>query len=240
MKSVILWLALLSAVHNASADLPIPMEYSSALWKAAVEKRRKSEYLVPTRIHAISRRLNGAGTVKSEEHEFFSIQYTSSGVAVIHLLHAVKNGRDVTEQNRQKLVSAREERKEFEKGKTPFDPDMQDRLTLGSPYREKEGDTDLLSFPFTLLSGEYRFTGIARITEQEGSPYDARYNPSPLPLFAQFLEIRMFFAAHGEHRYVVSNVTYRYAGSFLFFRQYGEGSIEIGGWIELPVKPRLE
>jgi len=25
-----------------------------------------------------------------------------------------------------------------------------------------------------------------------------------------------------------------------FFHQYGEGSIETGGWIELSVKPRLE
>ena len=240
MKSVILWLALLSAVHNASADLPIPMEYSSALWEAAVEKRRKSELLAPTRIHTIARRLDRSGAPKSEEHEFFSIQYTDSGVALVSLLYAEKNGRDITEQNRQQLISAREERKEFEKGKTPFDPDIQNSLTLGDPYREKEGETDLLAFPFTMISGEYRFTGIARVTEKEGNPYDLRYTPSPLPLFAHFLEIRMYFNLYGQHRHVVSRVTYRYAGSFLFFHQYGEGSIETGGWIELSVKPRLE
>lgn len=239
MKCGIVWLVFLGIASIALADSPTVAEHHYDQWKAAVEQRRKSEYLAPTRIHAISRRLDGAGTVKSEEHEFFSIHYTDSGMAVIHLLYAEKNGRDITQQNRQKFVSTREERKEFEKGKTPFDPDMQNCLTLGSPYREKEGDIDLLAFPFTMISGEYRFTGIARITEQEGRPYDVRYNPSPLPLFAHLLEIGMFFTPYDEDRYVISKVTYKYAGSFLFFRQFGEGFIEIEGWIELSVKPRL-
>jgi len=66
MKCGIFWLVFLGIASIAFADSPSVSKHHDAQWKAAVEKRRKCPYLAPTRIHAISRRLDGAGTVKSE------------------------------------------------------------------------------------------------------------------------------------------------------------------------------
>ena len=210
-----------------------------AIWQTAVAIRRGSSTLAPGAIiyeqYHIDKEGNRGG---HPESGCFGLSYDEGGKAAISVVWAKRGEDDFTAERAGRLNKQSSRRSEFLQYFTPFDPDLQDKLTRTAGTRVFEDGKLLWQYEFSLPVDKRRsFTGLARV-DDSGRPYDYRFTLSPKPFYLDIMDVRIVFDSAAEHL-IFSKIDFIYEASFLFWSWNGGGNAGFDDWKWISAPPRL-
>ena len=210
----------------------------AAIWQTAVAIRAESFTLAPGALLYEQYQIDKNGKMGRSETGRIGLTYDEGGKAAVSVVWAKRGENDFTAERAGRLEKQASRRNEFLSYFTPFDPDLQDRLTWTGGTRVFAEGKLLWQYEFSLPMNKQRgFTGTARV-DDNGRPYDFSFTLSPKPFYLDIMEVHIVFDNDREHL-VFSRIDYKYEASFLFWNWKGGGHADFDDWRWIAAPPRL-
>jgi hypothetical protein len=234
------------AIAHAAAVLSLHAAPAvPALWTKAVAIYEANKNLVPGSMTQTVEELDGDGAVKSSTVSalrFSPDPSAEQGVAT-EIVSVVKDGKDVTAEQRKELDKQREKRAKEEKKKadkdgersqsvssndSPFNPDFQKSVAVSDRGgRETIAGRACSSFDFsyTRTDGEnpkakpYTVKGVAWLDEETGAPLKVESTRDPLPRGAKRMSSTFLYEIRPDGSWVLKEMQFEGAGGILFIKK---------------------
>ena len=209
------------------------------VWQTAVAIRRGSYTLAPSSILYEQYHVDKDGKRGGQsETGCFGLSYDEEGKAAISVVWAKRGESEFTAERASRLDKQSSRRREFLQYFTPFDPDLQDKLTRTAGTQVFEDGKIFWQYEFSLPVDKRRsFTGTARV-DDSGRPYDYRFTLSPKPFYLDIMEVHIIFDDAAENL-IFSKIDFVYEASFLFWSWRGGGNAGFDDWKWISAPPRL-
>ena len=208
------------------------------IWQKAVALRTESFTFAPALLYYEQYHIDKDGKAGQPETGCFGLAYDEGGKAAISVVWAKRGEKDFTIERSGRLEKQSSRRTEFLQYFTPFDPDLQSKLTRTSGKQVFEDGKLLWQYGFSLpLDKRRSFKGTVRV-DSNGRPHDYRFTLSPLPFFMDIMDVQILFDSAAEHL-IFSRINFVYEASFLFWTWKGGGSAGFDGWKRISAPPRL-
>jgi len=207
-----------------------PSEPADPLWKNAVAIAAASQGWRPSRTVSRIEDLARDGRVQSVEEVTFAYP-PGAGEPRPELVRYLRDGVDVTAQERAKLAKQQEETAHNKKGGgrgvtfgvggTPFDAQRQATVSARrTPEKATVDGRACQAFDYSRLDpAGSRFVGTAFLDEQTGAPMSLRERPDPLPRFADKIWVTLSLVYKGPGEWYPTRVAVEGSGGLLFIRK---------------------
>ncbi|MCJ7523764.1 MAG: hypothetical protein MUP71_00915 [Candidatus Aminicenantes bacterium] len=219
---------------TAAAAAPVD---PAGLWQKAIEIFRKNSDLYPRKITILSEILDRHDQPGSVTQLFFIIDMDANGKLVTKLTHALKNGKDISDEMRKKV-----EIRDLNQDKTPpkkdsltvslsdspFNPERQKNVT----FRARAEKQMLFGhfcqrFDFTyqteiVSKGEpekLTWSGMTWLDENSGLPLKLEFSLEPLPKRIRSLWTIYWYEISEPDNWVLKKITISGQGGFLFIKK---------------------
>jgi hypothetical protein len=231
----------LGALSTSVAGAP-----TDSLWLKAVALSERNDDLVPGLMKMHMQEVDKHGEPKDIEkyHEVWSaLKLGEGGEVEYEMIRAIENGKDVTEEEKEK---AREESVEGEADEeseshsmesyNPFDPGNQEKVSIGA-VREGEivDGKKTAVYEFTERTDDnIVVSGKAWLEEDTGVPVRVEYTPDPLPKRIKHMVTTMEY----EHIYpdslIVKHMLVDVTGGILFIKKHFHMDMTFDRYWRLP------
>ncbi len=214
-------------------------EADDPLWTRAVAIAEASRAWRPSRTVARTEHLARDGRVQSVEEVTLAHPPGTDGETQPELVRFVRDGVDVTAQERAKLARKRNEQRPRDRGAerrgsltvggTPFDPEAQSRISFRRTSEKRTiGGRDCQGFAYSRTDTEGKtLVGTAFLDTVTGAPLSLRERPDPLPRFADRVWVTTTFAYKGPDEWYPTRVEIEGSGGFLLIKKSLRTTIEL-------------
>ncbi|RJR26647.1 MAG: hypothetical protein C4574_07040 [Candidatus Latescibacterota bacterium] len=234
------------AIAHAAAVLALQAgSVVPALWTKAVEIYEANKNLVPGTMTQTVEELDGDAAVKSSTVSalrFSPDPAAEQGVAT-EIVSVVKDGKDVTAEQRKELDKQREKRAKEAKKKadktgershsvssndSPFNPDFQKSVAVTERgARETIAGRGCAAFDFTYARTDeenpkakpYTVKGTAWLDEETGAPLKVESTRDPLPRGAKRMSSTFLYEIRPDGSWVLKEMVFEGAGGILFIKK---------------------
>jgi len=222
---------------------------ANSLWENAVDLFDAYGDLVPGHMEVRFDQYNGRGQLVTSDRSTIAIWVDETGETQSRIISAERDGEDVTEERREDPSSGappfggrpgdgeEEDDNAFAGlGRSPFDPDEQDRVTI-----TRVGTVDVVE---GVRSQEFEFVhrttdraanaGTAWLDAETGEPVLLRLTIEPLPRFVSEFEMEQYFARDEHGQWVVQRLEFVGAGQILFLQRRVESRLIFSEYFRSP------
>jgi hypothetical protein len=221
---------------------------SDSLWMRAVRLSELSRDLVPGSVESYMQEVDKHGQPKDEDkysHSWGRIYLRDDGEVSYQSVKVIKDGKDITDEERAKEREREENQKEDEDsesfssgGYSPFNPDAQGRVSIerlgGS---EGAAGRDLVRYKFVERpadKGGEEFSGTAWFDEDAGIPVRIEYTTDPLPKHVKRMLTTIEYTYSAPDTLVPARMIFDGSGGFLFIKKHFHGEMEFSDYWRLP------
>lgn len=203
---------------------------SDVLWQKAVDLAKQNEAWVPGKMVIHSTMTNKKGKVLEDVEMSQAVSLDAKGEIRVDIIKAVKDGKDVTEEERARLKEATSETSEEDseeahsiefKNVGIFHPDLQSKLTV-TPTGQTGGVSgkSCRGYEFTLQMEDGTLQkGSAWLEEETGVPVEVSFVPDPLPKHVKRMNTIIRYRLGPGEKWRVSDMTVEGTGGMLFIKR---------------------
>ncbi len=225
--SMLLTVLALGLPLPASADTP-----ADSLWLRAVNLSEESKDLVPGTIESYMQEMDKHGKPKDEDkyrHSWGKLCLRDDGEIEYESVKVIKDGEDITEEERAKERERQEEEDEDSdginpEGYSPFDADSQDRMFIERLEETETADgKDLAVYRFVKLPADKddeEVIGKAWFDIATAVPVRIEYTTDPLPKRVKRMVTTMEYIYSAPDTLVVGKMIVDATGGILFIKKH--------------------
>lgn len=225
----------------SSAQEPPEMD---SLWQKAVALAEANQNWVPGLITNTVEAVNKKGESKGiVEETWIRLSLGENGEIAEEFVKVIEKGKDVTEKRKQEAerVEKSENESEVEEeesgeitmsGGSPFNPEVQERITLKRTDRieEIEGRRCIV-YEFTHEIEEGRtLKGTTWLEEETGIPLKRQFSPNPLPKHVKRMQHTVNYAITPEGAWRAKGMQIEVTGGILFIKKRFRITVKFSDW----------